>query len=144
MRLHHTGVSVADLDRSLAWYCEVFGFTPGHRFEIAAAQLRGAFAVGPGGVAVELLEQAGSRPGEERRDPPSANAIRGFNHICVAVDDLDTAYAWVLENGARPVWDPRDAPEAGVRMAYIADLDGNLVELIQLAEEITDTEASAA
>jgi lactoylglutathione lyase len=29
------------------------------------------------------------------------------------------------------VWDPRPSPEPGVRMAFVADLDGNLVELVE-------------
>jgi lactoylglutathione lyase len=29
------------------------------------------------------------------------------------------------------VWDPRQSPEPGVRMAFVADADGNLVEFIE-------------
>jgi catechol 2,3-dioxygenase-like lactoylglutathione lyase family enzyme len=29
-----------------------------------------------------------------------------------------------------PVWDPRQSPEPGRRMAFVHDPDGNLVELI--------------
>ena len=131
MRLHHTGLSVPDLDRSLDWYCETFGFTRGFAFEIPQARMRGAFAVGPNGVAVELIERAGSLPGAQPADPPAANAVRGYNHICLAVADLDGTYLRVVAAGARAVWDPRASPEPGVRMAYVADPDGNLIELIE-------------
>jgi len=135
MRLHHTGLSVLDLDRSLAWYCGTFGFTPGFAFEVPQAQLRGAFAVGPDGVAIELIERAGSLPGPQPADPPQANTVRGYNHICLAVGDLDAEYERVVAAGARPVWDPRDSPEPGVRMAFVADPDGNLIELIEDHED---------
>jgi catechol 2,3-dioxygenase-like lactoylglutathione lyase family enzyme len=79
MRLHHAGISVPDLDRSLTWYCEALGLRPGFRFEVPPIGLRGAFALGDGAVAV---------------------------------------------------WDPRDSPEPGVRMAYVTDPDGNLIELV--------------
>ena len=135
MRLHHTGLSVPDLDRSLAWYCATFGFTPGFAFEVPQAQLRGAFAVGPNGVAIELIERAGSLPGPLPADPPQANELHGYNHIALAVGDLDEAYRHVVAAGARPVWNPRASPEPGVRMAYVADPDGNLIELIEDREE---------
>ena len=89
MRLHHAGVSVPDLDRSLQWYCAALGLTPGYRFEVPPAGLRGAFALGDGGTGVELLEMAGAVPGPAKTAPPSANAIHGFNHVCFQVADLD-------------------------------------------------------
>ena len=51
---------------------------------------------------LELLEKAGSVPGEPRLDPPSANAVRGFNHVCFRVADLVASYARLIEHGAVP------------------------------------------
>ena len=92
MRLHHAGVSVPDLDRSLQWYCAALGLRPGYRFEVPPIGLRGAFALGDGDTGVELLEMAGAVPGAPKADPPSANAIHGYNHVCFHVTDLDAAY----------------------------------------------------
>ena len=133
MRLHHTGISVPDLDRALDWYCGALGLTPGFRFEVPPLGLRGAFALGQGGSGLELLEQAGAVPGADKTDPPKANAIHGYNHACFQVEDLDALYARLIERGAAGVWPPRDSPEPGVRMAYVTDPDGNLIELIQPA-----------
>jgi len=133
MRLHHAGISVPDLDRALDWYCTALGLSPGFRFEVPPLGLRGAFAVGRDGGGVELLEQAGAVPGAAKTDPPTANAIHGFNHACFEVEDLDALYARLIEQGAAGVWPPRDSPEPGVRMAYLTDPDGNLLELIQPA-----------
>ena len=130
MRLHHAGVSVPDLDRSLQWYCAALGLTPGYRFEVPPIGLRGAFALGDGGTGVELLEMSGASPGAPKTDPPSANAIHGFNHVCFHVADLDAAYDRAVALGARPVMPPCASPEPGVRMAFVADPEGNLVELL--------------
>jgi len=46
------------------------------------------------------------------------------------VAGLDAAYAHVVRLGARPVMEPQPSPEQGVRMAYVADPEGNLVELL--------------
>jgi lactoylglutathione lyase len=131
MRLHHAGVSVPDLERSLAWYCEALGLRPGFRFEVPPIGLRGAFALGEGGTGVELLQKDGSGPGPHHKDPPSANAVHGFNHVCFRVADLDATYGRLIRCGAGPVWDPRDSPEPGFRMAYVTDPDGNLIELVE-------------
>jgi lactoylglutathione lyase len=146
MRLHHAGVSVPDLERSLAWYCEALGLRPGFRFEVAAIGLRGAFALGEGGTGVELLQKDGSVPGVPRTDPPSANAVHGFNHVCFHVIDLDAAYTRLIGCGAGPVWDPRDSPEPGFRMAYVTDPDGNLIELVEPRAEraVSDTAEGGA
>ena len=133
MRLHHAGISVPDLDRALTWYCAALGLHPGFRFEVPRLGLRGAFALGDGEAGVELIEMAGAAPAISRPDPPSANAVHGFNHVCFHVADLDAAYARAVAHGAAAVWDPRQAPEPGMRMAYVADPDGNLIELVARA-----------
>jgi lactoylglutathione lyase len=86
MRLHHAGISVPDLDRSLTWYCEALGLRPGFRFEVPPIGLRGPFALGDGEVGVELLEMAGAVPGAARTDP-SANAIHGVQMAYVTDPD---------------------------------------------------------
>jgi catechol 2,3-dioxygenase-like lactoylglutathione lyase family enzyme len=131
MRLHHAGLSVPDLDRALTWYCEALGLRPGFRFEVPPIGLRGAFVLGDDDRGVELLEQARSAPGVAKTNPPQANAVHGHNHVCFQVDDLDTAHARLIACGAVDVWGPRDSPEPGVRMAYVTDPDGNLIELVQ-------------
>ena len=134
MRMHHAGISVPDLDQALAWYCAALGLRPGYRFEVPPLNLRGGFALGDDDAGVELIELAGSVPGVPKADPPSANAVQGFNHVCFRVTDLEAAYARLLEHGAGAVWGPRAAPEPGMRMAYVTDPDGNLIELVAPAE----------
>jgi catechol 2,3-dioxygenase-like lactoylglutathione lyase family enzyme len=57
--------------------------------------------------------------------------VRGFGHVGFAVDDLDAAVRTAAETaGTSVVWEPRQSPEPGKRMAFIHDPDGNLVELI--------------
>jgi catechol 2,3-dioxygenase-like lactoylglutathione lyase family enzyme len=130
MNFHHTGLSVADLDRAKKWYAEVLGMAEGFAFEIAPAAVRGLFMEGHG-TRVELIERTGSAPGIGGQDPSAALLTRGFGHIAFTTDDLDATYAELVARGATPVWDPRPSPEPAVRMAFIADLDGNLIEVME-------------
>jgi catechol 2,3-dioxygenase-like lactoylglutathione lyase family enzyme len=129
LRHDHVGLSVADLGRAKKWYADVLGLTEGFAFELPQFGVRGCFMEGHG-TRVELLERAGSGGGIGGQQPPEALLTRGFGHIAFATADLDATYAELLARGATPVWDPRPSPEPGVRMAFVADDDGNLVELV--------------
>lgn len=129
MRLHHAGVSVSDLERARKWYADVLGMTGGFAFEIAPAGVRGCFMEGNGGR-VELIERDGSEPGIGGREPNTALLTRGYGHIAFTTEDLDATYAELVTRGAVGVWDPRPSPQPGVRMAFIADIDGNLIEIM--------------
>ena len=94
--------------------------------------VRGRFMEGHG-TRVELFERSESLPGIGGQDPPAALLTRGYGHIAFATSDLDTTFAELVARGATPVWDPRPSPEPGVRMAFVADLDGNLIEMIEPA-----------
>jgi catechol 2,3-dioxygenase-like lactoylglutathione lyase family enzyme len=127
---HHVGLSVADLDRARKWYADVLGMTEGFAFELAPYQVRGCFMEGHG-TRMELFERAGSGGGIAGQEPPLALLTRGYGHVAFATPDLDATFAELVARGATPVWDPRPSPEPGVRMAFVADLDGNLVEFIE-------------
>lgn len=73
-----------------------------------------------------------ARPATGRgwQEPHAAMQTSGLAHIAFEVDDLDAAFAATTAAGGAEVWTPRPSPEAGRRMAFIHDLDGNLIELI--------------
>jgi catechol 2,3-dioxygenase-like lactoylglutathione lyase family enzyme len=48
----------------------------------------------------------------------------------IDVTDLDGAFDRAVARGARPVMPPCPSPEPGVRMAFVADPEGNLIELL--------------
>ena len=127
---HHVGLSVSDLDSAKRWYADVLGMTQGFAFELAHFGVRGCFMEGHG-TRVELFERAGSGGGIGGQEPPRALLTRGYGHVAFATPDLDATFAELVARGAIPVWDPRPSPEPGVRMAFVADLDGNLVEFIE-------------
>ncbi len=128
---HHVGLSVADLERAKKWYADVLGMTEGFAFELPEFGVRGCFMAGHG-TRVELFERAGSGGGICGQHPPEALLTRGYGHVAFATPDLDATFAGLLARGAEAVWDPRRSPEPGVRMAFVADADGNLVEFIEL------------
>jgi glyoxylase I family protein len=130
-RLDHVGLNVADLDSAEDWYADAFGYVRDLALRIEAFDLDIVMLIHPGrGDRLELLHRPGSRPGLRATDPPDAVLTEGFGHIAFDVADLDEAFERLVSLGARPVMTPRPSPEPGVRMAFVADPEGNLVELL--------------
>ena len=126
----HVGLSVADLDAALAWYAAALGWRAAASFAIDPLGLRGAFVVSPEGQAIELLERRGSAGGLRPADPQEALLTRGYGHVCLRVDDTDAWHARLLAAGAAERMAPGNAPEPGVRFSFVADPEGNLIELL--------------
>jgi lactoylglutathione lyase len=127
----HVGISVADLGQATDWYCAALGLAREFEFEVPHVGLRGAMLLGASGYRVELLERRGSaRPGPAPGSPDEAALRRGYGHMCLDVPDVDAAHAALLAAGAADRMPPRSSPEPGVRMAFVADPEGNLIELI--------------
>jgi len=82
------------------------------------------------GDRLELLHRPGSRPGLRAATPPEAVLTEGFGHVAFDVTGVDATFDRLLALGAWPVMEPRPSPEPGVRMAFVADPEGNLVELL--------------
>ncbi len=130
MHFDHVGITVADLDKAAAWYSEALGLREEFSFAMARFDLRGVILISPTGFRVELLERAGSKPGLTAPDPNTAALTRGYGHMALRVDDVDTTFEALLAAGASERLAPRPSPEPGVRMAFVADPEGNLIELL--------------
>lgn len=130
-RLDHVGLAVADLETAAAWYLDVFGLTRELDLRVDQLELDIVMLIHPAhGYRVELLHRPGSTAGPRPVDPAEAALSHGYGHVAFDVADLDAAYDRVVARGARPVMAPRPSPEPGVRMAFVADPEGNLLELL--------------
>ncbi|MBO9523602.1 MAG: VOC family protein [Nocardioidaceae bacterium] len=138
----HVGVAVSDLERSVAFYTAVLGFTVLYRMDFANDEVavtmeqEGAFRSAMlvrGDIRVELLQWedvpitgGGRRPMTEL----------GFTHLSFRVDDigeLDEAVAAyggeVVAHTRQVLGDPGDP--AAPRLVYLTDPDGTRIELMQ-------------
>lgn len=133
-RFHHIGLSVADLSAQEAWYGSAFGLTHvDERLEMPEAGVRTVVLSDGAGLRVEFVERPGSSPAVHA-DPFAATAVQTFTHLALQVPDLDAAFARLTgECGATPVSSPEPGVTEGMRYAYVADPEGNLLELIEEA-----------
>jgi catechol 2,3-dioxygenase-like lactoylglutathione lyase family enzyme len=140
--VHHVGVTVADMDRAVAFWTSLLGAGARERAVLQGPQL--GTMVGypgihiercwvdlPGGIALELLRYL------DRDDLPydPGTAHPGNVHVCLRVGDMDAAHAHAVACGAiavseRPI-EVAAGPRAGTRLAYLRDPDGVTIELVQ-------------
>ena len=141
--LHHTGYTVSDLDRSLAFYrdvlgCEVIATQEKQGGYLAAivgypdAHVRMAHLRVPGGEHVielfQYLSPAGGRADVEPRNV-------GASHLCFLVDDLYAVYEQLVEQGVTSFVSPPVQVDTGINTGgfgvYLRDPDGITVEIFQ-------------
>jgi catechol 2,3-dioxygenase-like lactoylglutathione lyase family enzyme len=145
-RLHHTGLTVRDLDRSLAFYRDRLGMEV-----VMAQEKRGGYLaaiVGYPGAHVrmahvafprsehriELFQYVEPAPAGEPGEPRSV----GITHVCVLTPDLDALLARLESGGGRPFSGPVDVDtgaNAGSRALYLRDPDGVVLELFEPRRE---------
>jgi catechol 2,3-dioxygenase-like lactoylglutathione lyase family enzyme len=138
-------INVSDLDRSVAFYRDVLGFTPVGEHEFygdAYEHLYGVFGLRArtarlrlGDEAIELTQFLAPRG---RPAPYDSRANdRWFQHLAIIVSDIDRGYARLREHKVEqastgpqrlPDW---NANAGGIEAYYFRDPDGNFLELLQ-------------
>ncbi|MER6957052.1 VOC family protein [Streptomyces sp. NPDC000618] len=133
-RLDHVGVNVRDLDAQTTWYKAAFGLQTVFEFRLEGPGLSGVVLEHPCGWRIELLARPGSAPGLRAPDPLTAALTEGYGHFAVTTPELEPVHAALLAHGAGEALAPGPSPEPGVRMAWVTDPEGNLIELIERLE----------
>ena len=139
----HTGITVSNLERSLAFWRDVLGFELSHtahqKGELAqeitgvkGAEIRLAVLKTPGGHKIELLEYLA--PADRQRGNLRPCDI-GSVHVALLVEDLDAVLAQIAASGWKAAGKPQTAgPNAGKRVVYVRDPDGTTIEFMQPAK----------
>ena len=131
MKLDGFGLFVEDMPTMVRFYRDVLGF------EITEGEDAENVYLIKDGTLFMLYE----RKNFEQMTGRKYDYIRGLNgHFEIALsvdtfDDVDTAFTDAVEKGARPVLEPTTEPW-GQRTCYIADPEGNLIEIGSFNQEM--------
>ncbi|ELZ28834.1 lactoylglutathione lyase-like lyase [Halosimplex carlsbadense 2-9-1] len=132
--VHHTGTTVADLDRAVEFYTEVFDLeilaefeSSGENFSrgVGVDEATGRFAHLDGdGTRVELVEY------EPEGDDAAAESVndRGAKHLGFGVDDVEAFYE-ALPDDVETVSEPQTS-STGTTILFLRDPEGNLIEVL--------------
>ena len=130
----HVAVSVKDIERSLDFYVNKLGFDEMFRLE-REDRLWIVYLRITDTQYIELFPDA---VGDSA--PPFANV--GFNHLCLEVDDIDAAIAELTGKGVVLTSEKTLGVDHNYQ-AWIADPEGNRIELMQLGEKALQLQAIA-
>ncbi len=147
--LHHVGLTVADLERSIAFYGGTLGMIllrrrPDVDNDYVALQTGypgvvlnvASFKVTPDSFQSLEVVQYMNHVG-----PPAETATNrsGNSHLCLTVDDLCACHADLLTKGVRFKSEPvtiTAGPNAGGLVVYFYDPDGYTLELFQPSKTV--------
>ena len=142
--IHHLGITVADIERSIEFYRDTLRMTlVGRRAcveEGYVAKQTGyegvklsvaSFRVRPDSLnsleIVEYLNHTGERADTSTNRP-------GGTHLCIVVDDLEAAYEDLNSKGVRFKSDPVEitaGPNRGGKVIYFFDPDDYVLEMFE-------------
>lgn len=141
-QLHHTGLTVRDLDRSLRFYRDLLGMTVvfeqekrgGYLAQIVgydSVHVRMAHLEFPGGGhRIELFQYLSPEP---RKCPGEPRDV-GITHVCLAVEELRGLFKRLSAAGVEFYSEPvlvDTGANAGGSGVYLRDPDGVTLELFE-------------
>ena len=140
----HTGITVSNLERSLAFWHDVLGFEYSHTTHqkgkmaeeitgVADAEINLAVVKAPGGHKIELLEYLA--PADRKKRTGLRPCDVGHVHVALTVDDLEAVLNTIAASGCKEAGEPQtltSGPNAGKRVVYVRDPDGTTIEFMEL------------
>jgi catechol 2,3-dioxygenase-like lactoylglutathione lyase family enzyme len=138
MKFSHVGISVSDIERSIAFYRDMFGLEPlmdimpfGGRDYEAIMDIPGVTGricmIGKGDTNLELFEFDGGK----RKDPEYPVSDHGISHFGIFVDDIAATYKKLEEAGVRIHTPVITFMGGGMKATYCRDPDGNVFEILE-------------
>ena len=132
--VHHTGTTVADLDRAVEFYTEIFDLDVVAEFEASGENFSRGVGVENATGRFAHLDGNGTRVELVEYDPAGDEAIaesvndRGAKHLGFGVDDVEAFYESLPED-VETLSEPQ-ASETGTTILFVRDPEGNLIEVL--------------
>lgn len=130
--IRHVAIVVRDLDRALAFYRDALGLEVSDRRQVPEEEVEIAF-LSAGQAEIELLQPLTEEGGVARFLEKRGE---GLHHICLALDDIDTAMGQLEAAGARVLSEEPQVGADGARYVFVhpESAHGVLIELYQAPE----------
>ena len=120
-RIDHVELVPSNVDKTIAFYTEVFGFSIRSRHRVDASPMREVIYLALGDTVIELLSVEAPNPA------PQGPFHLGFRGIALEVENMDKAISYLASMGIEATWGPVDLGSS--KRAEILDPDGFVVEL---------------
>lgn len=138
MRMLHTMLRVGDLEKSLAFYCDILGMKLLRRKDYPGGEFTLAF-VGYGDEKDHTVIELTYNWGVSEYD-----LGKGYGHIALGVDDIYGTCDRIKARGGKVSREPGPMKHGTTVIAFVEDPDGYKIELIQLGTQGSAQKEAAA
>jgi glyoxylase I family protein len=121
-RIDHVEITSGDLERSIRFYQEMFGFVLKERIKPSLPEIKEIAFLTLGDTMIEMLTFKNAAP-------PSSGPQIGFRSMAIEVDDMDLAIKYLKGKGVEVLREPVKIGTS--KRAEIRDPDGLSIELRQ-------------
>ncbi|PZO47315.1 MAG: lactoylglutathione lyase [Phormidesmis priestleyi] len=125
MRLLHTMLRVGNLEKSLAFYCEVLGMKLLRQKDYPGGKFTNAFVGYGDEVDHTVLELT------HNWETASYDLGGGYGHIALGVDDIYATCEAIRQQGGKVSREPGPMKHGTTVIAFVEDPDGYKLELIE-------------
>ena len=125
MRMLHTMLRVGDLEKSIAFYCEVLGMQLLRKKDYPGGKFTNAF-VGYGAEADHTVLEL-----TYNWDTSSYDLGSGYGHVALGVDDIYATCEEIRKQGGKISREPGPMKHSTTVIAFVEDPDGYKIELIE-------------
>ena len=139
MRYLHTMVRVKDLDKSLAFYCDLLGLVEVSRMENEQGRFTLVFLAAPDDLERAREEKAPLVELTYNWDTEDYDGGRNFGHLAYRVKNIYDACQRLADGGVAISRPPRDG-----HMAFVRSPDGISIELLQEGDALAPQEPWAS
>jgi lactoylglutathione lyase len=139
MRYLHTMVRVADLEKSLDFYCNKLGLKEMRRVDNPMGRFTLVFLAAPADAPHAKDTQAPMVELTHNWDPEEYKGGRNFGHLAYRVDDIYALCKRLMDGGVTINRPPRDG-----HMAFVRSPDGISIELLQEGASLPPAEPWAS
>lgn len=129
-KLHHTALSVVDLERSTEWYAH-FGLEQTTRYDAADGSLT-IFHLRDQETGIELFWTPDMEKVSVTNESAGGIKQSGLKHICFQTADLEQEITRLDGVGIKPATEIENARSLNAKYIFFRDPDGNWVELMQI------------
>ncbi|MGG4142198.1 VOC family protein [Paenibacillus algorifonticola] len=129
---HHIAIRVPDYEAAKSWYVEKLGFRVIQEWPFGDLQL--AYVAPPydDSFYFEIIGDGEVNDAPIYQDINSSMYKAGYHHLCMSVNDVDEAIAYLESKGVNLIGEPFNLEPIQRRLAFFNDPWGNIFELAQV------------
>ena len=129
MRIDHVMISVPNYQETLEWYQEKFDATIEKEWTVDELPDLQLAYLDVRGFRIEVVGTTQARSGMPNfSDFGEALRTTGIGHFCFRVDSVDDAISELNTKGVPTFVEAADYPNVGVRVGFVKDNNGNIIE----------------